>query len=419
MVGKTESMKLFVIVWSLVLGISGGVLAQQSQPLWPEGKVPYEKPIDAETGSPLLTLYPTKSHSNHNGAAVVICPGGGYGGLAVDHEGNQPARWFQEQGVSAFVLQYRLGSQGHHYPTQLADVQRAIRWVRSHAKDYDLDPGRIAVMGFSAGGHLASMAATLYDEMAYDSSDSVDGVSARPDFAILCYPVISMDAEVTHGGSRKNLLGADRVDDDVLAEKLSSEKNVTSETPRTFIFQTNADTSVRAENAVGFYLALRQKEVPAEMHIYQEGPHGVGLYRGDPVLGTWSGLLQHWLRTNFFFAPEPMRAAVKGEVTLDGNPVSWGVLSFYPDDSNLPVTSVRIRRGKYSANEAQGPVVGNARISFEGSIWEATGDANDQAVKLQSLTPSDENPIEVTIESVGKPGGKPVGKPMNFEFRSR
>lgn len=397
------------ITLTFFLSFTGG-RAQEPAPLWPEGKTPYAKPVDEETGSPRLFRYPTRGEGNHTGAAVVICPGGGYGGLAADHEGHQPATWFNEQGVSAFVLQYRLGPQGHHYPTQLADVQRAIRWVRAHADEYDLDPGRVAVMGFSAGGHLASMAATLYDREAYEASDPVDELSARPDFAILCYPVITMDPGVTHGGSRKNLLGPDRADDDDLAASVSTEKQVTADTPPTFLFQTTADTAVPAENAVGFYLALRKHGVPAEMHIYEDGPHGVGLYRGDPVLGTWSGLLSNWLRSSSFFAKPDGRAAVKGEVTLDGEPVSWGVLTFHPVGAGLPITSVRVRRGGFSAKAEDGPVVGMARVTFEGSIWEATGKAEDRAVKLEGLSPG-AGPIEIEVRE--------GMEPLKYEFRSR
>ncbi|MEM1442562.1 MAG: alpha/beta hydrolase, partial [Verrucomicrobiota bacterium] len=323
---------------------------QEEMLLWSKEETPHlrvEK--EKETVLPSLHAYLTNGTAEHTGAAVVICPGGGYGGLAIDHEGHQPALWFQEQGVSAFVLHYRLGSQGYHHPTQLSDVQRAIRMVRSQAEKYDLDPSRIAVMGFSAGGHLASMAATLYDEEAYEAVDGIDDLSARPDFAVLCYPVISLDWKVSHGGSRKNLLGPDRFEDDDLAASLSSEKNVTESTPPTFLFQTDADSAVPAENAVLFYLALRKQGVPAELHSYQRGPHGVGLYRGDPVLGTWSGLLSNWLRSNSFFAaPKPM-VPVEGVVTLDGEPVSWGVLTFYPEEKGQPITSVRVRRGKFSA----------------------------------------------------------------------
>lgn len=402
---KTKTIALIFLAGHLTLsGLS-------ASPLWPEGKTPYTKPIDEETKSPSLHYYPTKGTEEHTGAAVVICPGGGYGGLAKDHEGHQPAQWFNEQGVSAFVLHYRLGSQGHHYPTQLADVQRAIRWVRAHAEDYDLDPGRIAVMGFSAGGHLASMAATLYDEKAYEATDAIDEVSARPDFAILCYPVISMKEGVTHGGSRKNLLGPDRAGDEKWAEKLSSENNVTEDTPPTFLFQTNADTAVPAENAVGFYLSLRKHGVPAEMHIYQDGPHGVGLYRGDPVLGTWSGHLQDWLRTHFFYAQPKERAAVKGNVSLDGTPVSWGVLTFHPEDGNLPTTSVRVRKGRFSAKPEDGPILGKATVSFEGSIWEESGDDKDVAVSLTSLNPGEKVPVVIEVKS--------QMEPIELEFQSR
>ncbi len=404
-------MKYIVASLSVSLIALMPISAQESQSLWPEGKTPYAKPVDVETGSPSLSLYLTQGSGQHNGAAVVICPGGGYGGLAKDHEGHQPAQWFQEQGVSAFVLQYRLGSQGHHYPTQLADVQRAIRWVRSHASEFGLDTNRIAVMGFSAGGHLASMGATLYDVSAYDASDELDEVSARPDFAILCYPVISMDRAVTHGGSRKNLLGPDRFEDDEMAATVSSDLNVTEDTPPTFIFQTNEDSAVPAENAARLFLALRQHQVPVEMHVYQNGPHGVGLYRGDPVLGTWSGLLKNWLRSNSFFAPAEERVAVKGAVTLDGQPVSWGVLTFHPENEALPVISVRVRRGRYSASEKQGPVAGVAHLSFEGSIWEATGSEDDHVVRLDSLSPGDSSPIEVDLN-----GGETE---LNFDFKSR
>jgi acetyl esterase/lipase len=378
-------------------------IAQERVSLWPEGKTPYALPIDATTGSPSLFLYPTKSKNEHCGAAVVICPGGGYGGLAKDHEGNQPAQWFNDQGVSAFVLHYRLGSQGHHYPTELADVQRAIRWVRSHSQEYAIDPTRIAVMGFSAGGHLASMAATLFDEKAYDASDAIDQVDARPDFAILCYPVISFDPTVTHGGSRKNLFGPERVNDEDLARKLSSDNNVTDRTPRTFLFQTDADTGVPAENATRFYLALRAKKIPAEFHSFQNGPHGVGLYRGDPTLGVWSELLANWLRANSFYAIAQPRATITGEVTLDGKPVSWGSISFYPDDKNLPVTTVRIRNGKFSAKRDDGPMIGSSKVIFEGSIWEATGLDKDRSVRLESLKPNDSTKTNVKIEKETKP----------------
>lgn len=391
--------------------VAGASATEPVHPLWPEGKTPFSKEIDAETGSPAITVYSSKGTEGHTGAAVVICPGGGYGGLAKDHEGHQPAQWFQEQGVSAFVLQYRLGSQGHHYPTQLADVQRAIRWVRAEASELELDENRIAVMGFSAGGHLASMAATLYDREVYEASDEIDEASARPDFAILCYPVVSMEKGVTHGGSRKNLLGPERADDDDFAETLSSEKNVTENTPPTFLFQTNEDAAVPAENATRFFLALREHGVPVEYHCYQNGPHGVGLYQGDPILGNWSGLLRNWLLVNSFFSPPKETVAVSGKVSLDGTPVSWGVLTFHPEDSNQPITSVRVRRGNFSAKADTGPVSGPAKVTFQGSIWEETGDAKDKAVHLETLSPGSDIPITLSIEE--------GMEPISLEFLSR
>lgn len=418
------NLKSPLLLCALVSALCSFTSGQEKVLLWPEGKTPFAEPRAAAAAGaapaeakkqervlPSLQLYPTKGSGNHSGAAVIICPGGGYGGLAIDHEGHQPAQWFNEQGVSAFVLHYRLGPQGYHYPTQLADVQRAIRFARAHAEDYDLDPDRIAVMGFSAGGHLASMAATLFDRSVYESQDEVDEVSARPDFAILCYPVISFDSEFAHVGSRKNLLGPEKADDAELAADLSSDRNVTPETPPTFLFQTDADTAVPAENAIRFYLALREKGVPAELHSYQDGPHGVGLYRGDPVLGTWSGLLANWLRANSFFAPPPPRVPVKGDVTLDGEPVSWGVLSFHPEDERLPVTSIRVRRGRFASDPDAGPVQGKASLRFEGSIWEATGDPGDVSVSLDSLTPGSDAPIEVELtEGMA---------PLRLDFRSR
>jgi hypothetical protein len=186
---------------------------------------------------------------------------------------------------------------------------------------------------------------------------------------------------------------------------------VTENTPRTFIFQTDADASVPAENATRFYLALRQKKVPAEFHVYQNGPHGVGLYRGDPILGTWSGLLKNWLRANSFLSANTSRTAISGEVTLDGQPVSWGVIAFYPENPNLPFTSIRIRNGKFSVKADEGPVKGRSTIQFEGSIWESTGALKDKVIQLDSLSPENRTAIVTEI--------KTESKPIKLDFRSR
>jgi acetyl esterase/lipase len=224
---------------------------------------------------------------------MIVCPGGGYGGLAANHEGRQVANYLNSLGIAAFVLRYRLGPKYHH-PVQLGDAQRAIRTVRANAAAWRIDPARIGIMGFSAGGHLAMTASTIVEAGNADATDPVDRVTSRPDFAVLGYPVISMTAAWTHQGSKRNLLGG--APDAELASRLSGEKAVTKDTPPTFIFQTNQDAAVPAENSVHYYLALRQAGVPAEMHIFERGAHGVGLANGDQALSAWSGLLANWLR---------------------------------------------------------------------------------------------------------------------------
>ena len=225
--------------------------------------------------------------------AVVVCPGGGYRGLAMDHEGRQIALWLNSQGIAAFVLKYRLGPRYRH-PAMLQDAQRAIRTVRARASSLGLAPNRVGIWGFSAGGHLASTAGTHFDDGNAGSADPIERAGSRPDFMVLAYPVISFTTEYVHRGSRTNLLGDNP--DPALIEKLSSEKQVTARTPPAFLFHTNADKDVPPENSVLFYLALRRAGVPAEMHIYEEGPHGVGLAPFDAALSSWPARLADWLR---------------------------------------------------------------------------------------------------------------------------
>jgi acetyl esterase/lipase len=197
------------------------------------------------------------------------------------------------RGIAAFVLRYRLGPSYHH-PIELGDAQRALRMVRALATEFHVAPDRIGVWGFSAGGHLAATLGTHFDAGDPQAVDPLDRASCRPDFMILAYPVISMSAQYTHGGSRLNLLGDSP--DPQLVESLSNEKQVTSHTPPTFLFHTDADPVVPVENSVLFYLALRKAGVPAELHIYERGNHGVGLAQKDPVLSTWPDRLADWLR---------------------------------------------------------------------------------------------------------------------------
>jgi acetyl esterase/lipase len=200
-------------------------------------------------------------------------------------------------GVAAFVLKYRLGPKYRH-PIELSDMQRAIRTVRSRAAEWHIAAERIGVMGFSAGGHLASLASTHFDNGMSSPADEIDRAISRPDFAILGYPVISLTEAWTHQGSRTYLLGENA--DAALARRLSTDAQVTSRTPPTFLFHTGADTAVPVENSVHYFLALRKAGVPAEMHIFKDGPHGVGMPMSDPVLSEWPKLLANWMRASKF-----------------------------------------------------------------------------------------------------------------------
>jgi acetyl esterase/lipase len=258
--------------------------------LWPDGApgaVGYEA-----SDKPSITVYlpPAEKAS---GAAIVVCPGGGYGMLAVDHEGKQVADWLNSAGLAAFVLRYRIAPRYRH-PTPLLDAQRAIRTVRTRANEWNVDPHRIGILGFSAGGHLTSTAGTHFDSGKLDSDDPIDRASCRPDFMVLVYPVISFTTEYTHVGSRNNLVGKDA--DAKLVESLSNDLQVTGATPPTFLVHTNEDTAVPPENSVLFYMALRRAKVPAEMHVYEKGPHGLGLGPRDPAFSTWPQHCITWLR---------------------------------------------------------------------------------------------------------------------------
>ena len=245
-----------------------------------------------ESDQPTLGIY-LPAAAKATGTAIVVCPGGGYAKLAMDHEGRQVAEWLNSIGVAAFVLKYRLGPRYHH-PVQLQDAQRALRYVRLQAKEFGIAPDRIGILGFSAGGHLASTTGTHFDAGDPKAADPIDRMSSRPDFLILAYPVISFTTEYTHSSSRKMLLGDNP--DPNLVEKLSNEKQVTPQTPPTFLFHTDEDKGVPSENSVLFYLALRKAKVPVELHIYEKGRHGVGLAPQDPILSSWSGRLADWLK---------------------------------------------------------------------------------------------------------------------------
>jgi acetyl esterase/lipase len=264
-------------------------------PLWPEG-APGALGTSAKD---IPTLTPYLCASNATGAAMVICPGGGYGHLA-PHEGKDYALWLNQHGIHCFVLTYRLGSHGYRHPAMLNDAARAVRWVRAKATDYKIDIQRIGIMGSSAGGHLAATLLTHFDAGNPNSADVIERQSSRPDLGVLCYAVISM-GEFTHKGSRENLLGKTPAPD--LVQLLSNERQVATNTPPCFLWTTYEDAGVPVENTLLFAKALRENQVPFDLHVYQKGGHGMGL--GDKTMsGTpshpWAADCVFWLKQHRF-----------------------------------------------------------------------------------------------------------------------
>jgi acetyl esterase/lipase len=263
--------------------------------LWPGGAPGAlgSEPVDVPTLTPYL---PPKDKAT--GAAIIVCPGGGYTHLA-DHEGQPVAEWLNSLGVTAFVLKYRFGPRYHH-PAPMQDAARAIRIVRARAVEWRLDPQRIGILGFSAGGHLASTVGTHFDSGNPNAVDAIERVSSRPNLMILIYPVITM-RDKTHAGSKKSLLGDEPAPE--LVTLLSNDEQVTKETPPTFLVHTTTDTAVPVENSLLFASALRKAGVPFEFHLYERGPHGFGLGGKDPILATWPERCADWLRLHGFASP--------------------------------------------------------------------------------------------------------------------
>ncbi len=277
--------------------VAFGQAAQATYPLWPAG-APGSKGDAPKLDVPTITVY-SPENAGATRASVVVCPGGGYGMLADDHEGKQVAKWLNGVGVTAVVLKYRLGPRYHH-PAMLQDAGRAIRTVRARSEEWGLDPRRVAILGFSAGGHLASTAGTHFDAGKADATDPVERESSRPDRMVLVYPVIALATPYGHEGSKRNLLGEDAPEE--LVKGLSNDLRVTPETPPTFLVHTNADTAVPAENSLLFALALRRSKVPMELHVFEAGRHGLGLGGDDREFAAWPKLCEAWLRKQGFVA---------------------------------------------------------------------------------------------------------------------
>ncbi|HTZ20952.1 MAG TPA: alpha/beta hydrolase [Opitutaceae bacterium] len=262
-------------------------------PLWPEGAP--GKLGDRPQDRPTLTAY-LPAPEARSGASMLILPGGGYAHLA-DHEGAGYAEWFVKQGITCYVLKYRLGSSGYHHPAMLQDAARGLRLVRAFARRDGLDPARVGIIGSSAGGHLAATLLTHFDAGNPAAIDPVERESSRPDLGILCYPVITM-GDATHAGSRQNLLG-DKPPADLVA-LLSNEKQVTAQTPPCFVWSTAEDKTVPVENSLMFADALRRAGVPFDLHIYEKGPHGLGMGRPGHPAPPWTDPLLFWLRSHQF-----------------------------------------------------------------------------------------------------------------------
>ncbi len=294
------------LILCLLLEFAGRSYGQEILNLWKDvpNKLKSKTEETVENGNiqwiqyvqePTLEIYiPTKQIAT--GQAVLICPGGGYAGLAYDWEGTDIAKWLNSMGVAAFALKNRLPdpkdfSSSHEVPLQ--DAQRAIRIIRSNMQDWNLEPGKIGVMGFSAGGHLASTLSTQYDSEVYQPVDDIDTLSAKPDFSILIYPVITMDTAFTHMGSRFNLIGENPSID--LERRFSNELQVNDQTPPTYLLHSSDDGAVHVENSLRYYRALQQHQVPVEMHIYPFGGHGYALGLGREYLAHWPATLRDWL----------------------------------------------------------------------------------------------------------------------------
>lgn len=302
-------MKIFIACF-ILLFFSQMIQAQElTLPLWPSGKIPnYQKTDEVEkpestdiiriskVQSPeIAVFFPSKKNST--GQAVIICPGGGYSYLSYNWEGTDVAKLLNAKGITAIVLKYRLpNSRSNITPhlSPLMDAKRAMRMIRFNAGKWGIKKNTIGIMGFSAGGHLASTLATHFDEGDKNSKDSIEQQSSRPDFAVLIYPVISMDKKITHSGSRNNLIGDHA--DSALTNLFSNELQVRKQTPPTFLLHATDDKAVPVENSLRFYEALKNNGIPVEMHIFPAGGHGFGLALGKGKLERWTDLLVEWMR---------------------------------------------------------------------------------------------------------------------------
>lgn len=298
-------MKLFILTAICVMTVSMSKSQNYSLKVWPGG-APDSNGITASeekydgvrlrnvTEAEMYVYLPAKD--KNTGAAVVICPGGGYQILAMDHEGYNIANWFAERGVAGIVLKYRMPNGHHQIPS--GDARRAIRTVRANAKEWGIDPAKVGIAGSSAGGHLASTVGTRFDPGNSEAVDPVERYSSRPDFMLLLYPVISFNEEFGHMGSRRNLIGDGNNWE--MVQQYSNELHITSDTPPTFLILADDDKTVVPRNSIEFYAALKAHNIPAEMHIFQKGGHGFGMRNNNIPADSWPELFMDWLKATGF-----------------------------------------------------------------------------------------------------------------------
>jgi acetyl esterase/lipase len=306
-------------------------------PLWPAGAPHARGP--GELHEPALSVH-LPAPSTATGCGIVVCPGGGYRVLASDHEGLQVARALNRMGIAAFVLRYRVGPT-YHSSLSILDGQRAMRWVRSRAAEFGI--GRLGLLGFSAGGHLTVAVGTLPGAGAPDAADPVDRLDARPDFLVPVYAV-------TNGLARGR-----KAD-----EYTPADTRVDAKTPPTFLVHTHEDATVPPEQSLLFYRALHAAGVPAELHVYGFGEHGVGLAVGDPDVAEWLPALRRWLRRSAFLTTAE-RVSVRGRLTVGDRPLAFAWVTLVPDDPNAPLARVKFddtAGGAFDIDRAHGPVPG-------------------------------------------------------------
>jgi acetyl esterase/lipase len=373
--------------------VETGLLVPEQERLWPQGAP--DARGEAPTDQPAITTY-RPAPGTGNGTAIIVNPGGGYRVLVGDHEGAQAARWFARHGITAFVLRYRLLES---YPPELAlvDAQRAIRWVRYNAPKFGLSTRRIGMAGFSAGANLATAAATHTGMETPDAVDPIDRVSSRPDFVVPVYPAISREF------LKKGAF-------------IATDERVTEETPPTFLVHTHPDRLLSL-HSLRYYEALHKHGIPAALHVFGHGAHGMGMGTGDPDLARWPELLIDWLRRQRFLT-DAERVAIDVTVQVDGKPLHWGWITLIPENTNLPIAARLIdsgARGHVAFDLETGPCAGRYRL--EAHLL-GTPDAN-----LKTGEPSLLDPVAIRTASPGDP--KPIwvdvkaGQPINIDIKTR